>query len=143
MLPRLLDACRARRSEFVRPALTSAMAASWRDARVAAGAQAPGACGARIISVGRSSPRWANMGRRSRLPELLAVAGVDGPLQDDAMTALGRAGGPSSLPVVAGLQKTAPPELQPTVSAALCLLGIDCPARIEFVVDTLRYAVDG
>jgi hypothetical protein len=31
--------------------------------------------------------------------------------------------------------------LQPTVSAALCLLGVDCQARYAYLRDTLRFAI--
>jgi hypothetical protein len=38
------------------------------------------------------------------------------------------------------LQSRAPRELQPTISASLCLLGIDCAARIEFLASSLAFA---
>ena len=41
------------------------------------------------------------------LEELTTVARLDGPLQDDAVTALARLGSPSSRAVIAGLQKEA------------------------------------
>ncbi len=139
MLPRLLEMLPRETSEFVRPALTSALAASWRDVNVQQVLRPlvlrgeDHFRGSVITALGEHGATFA-------LPELLTVVRLDGPLKDDAITALGRLAVPSSRSVVAGLQKAASPELQPTVSAALCLMGTDCPARVAFVVDTLRYA---
>jgi len=139
IVPRLLDMLPRETSEFVRPALTSALAASWRDVTVQQVLRPlvlrgeDHFRGSVITALGEHGAAFA-------VPELLTVVRLDGPLKDDAITALGRLAVPSTRGVVAGLQKTASPELQPTVSAALCLMGIDCPARIVFVVDTLRYA---
>jgi hypothetical protein len=139
MLPRLLDNLPRETSEFVRPALTSALAASWRDTNVQQVLRP-------LVLRGEDHFRGsviAALGEHGALfamPELLTVVRLEGPLQDDAITALGQLAVPSSRPVVAALQKSVPAELQPTVSAALCLMGIDCVARVAFVVDTLRYA---
>jgi len=68
------------------------------------------------------------------------VAELDGPLQDDAITAIGRLGDASTRPLLAKLQGSVPRELQPTVSAALCLQGVDCDARLAYLVETLAFA---
>ena len=39
---------------------------------------------------------------------LITIADLDGPLQDDAALALGKVGDRKALPVLAGLQRTAP-----------------------------------
>lgn len=139
ILPRLLAALPQETSEFVRPALTRALAASGGDPAVQQTLR-PLVLkgedlfrGSVIAALGDHSGDYA-------LEELLAVMPLDGPLQDDAVTAIGQIGRPSSRAAVAALQKGAPPQLQPTVSAALCLLQLDCPARVRFVIETLRFA---
>jgi hypothetical protein len=81
-----------------------------------------------------------------RVPEALAVltevALRDGPLQDDAITALGGLGNESAKATLAKLQQSVSPALQPTVSAALCLAGIDCDQRVDYITETLRFAAD-
>ena len=49
------------------------------------------------------------------------VARLDGPLQDDAVLAIGRIGDKRGLLVLADLQR-APRNLQPSIAAAICLL---------------------
>lgn len=139
VVPRLLDALPAETSEFVRPALTRALAAS-------SGAVAVQQALRPLVLKGEDLFRGsviAALGDHRgafALDELLTVARLDGPLQDDAITAVGRIGSVSSRTAIAGLQETVPRELQPTVSAALCLLQIDCANRVRFVLDTLRFA---
>jgi hypothetical protein len=138
MVPRLLSALPMETSEFVRPALTRALAAN-ADTPAVQNVLRPLVLrgedafrGSLIAALGDYRGTFA-------LPELLAVVKLDGPLQDDAATALARIGDASARPVIASLQASVPRERQPTVSAALCLLGVDCPARVQFVVDTLRF----
>ena len=69
------------------------------------------------------------------------VAKIDGPLQDDAVLALGKIGDKASLPVLAGLQRTAPRESQPGIAAAICLLGVNCASHQPYIVDSLRFAI--
>jgi len=68
------------------------------------------------------------------------VAKLDGPLQDDAITAIGKIGDASRLRPLVELQSQVPDQLQPTVSASLCLLGLNCDAHEKYVVDTLAFA---
>jgi hypothetical protein len=70
------------------------------------------------------------------------VALLDGPLQDDAITALGRLGDATMVPVLAGLQRTAKPQIQPTISAALCLLGRACDATETYLKEALEFAAE-
>jgi hypothetical protein len=69
------------------------------------------------------------------------VAKLDGPLQDDAMLALGKIGDKSSLPTLASLQRTAPRESQPGVAAAICLLGVNCASHQPYIVESMRFAI--
>ena len=66
------------------------------------------------------------------------VAELDGPLSEEAVLALGKIGDPASVGLLEGLQRTAGPEAQTTVAAALCLLGSNCEAHRGVLVRTLR-----
>jgi HEAT repeat protein len=139
VLPRLLEAINTERSEFIRPALTRALAAHGDDLRVR---------DALLLLVLRGDDyfRGAVIGAlgdhkaQYALPRITEVAQLDGPLQDDAITALGRIGERSARTTLAALQQSLPRELQPTVSAAFCLLGIDCDARAAYVREALLFA---
>ncbi len=139
VLPQLLTAVETERSEFIRPALMRALAASGQDPRVRDLLM-------KLVLRGEDFFRGAVIGALGdyraayAVKTISEVAELDGPLQDDAITALGRIGEPSAKGTLAALQKVASRELQPTVSAALCLLGIDCDARYAFVQESLRFA---
>jgi hypothetical protein len=142
VLPALLAALPGERSEFVRPALTRALAAYGNDPRVQ---QALPPLvergedlfrGALIEALGDYRATYA-------LDDLTKVARIEGPLQDDAVTAIGELGDPSARPLLAELQKSGPRELQPTISAASCLVGIDCAAQQKYIQDALTFAVRG
>jgi hypothetical protein len=139
VLPALSEALVSERSEFVRPALTRAIAAHGGDTR-AADILTPLVFrgddffrGAVITALGDYQARYA-------VTPIAAVARLDGPLQDDAVTALGRIGDPSARATLAAVQAEAAREVQPSVSAALCLLGIDCDQRKSYIMETLRFA---
>jgi hypothetical protein len=139
ILPRLLDAINTERSEFIRPALIRALAAHGSD---------PRARDALLILVLRGEDyfRGAVIGAlgdykaQYAVARITEIAQLDGPLQDDAITALGRIGDVSARATLATLQTSAPREIQPTLSAAFCLLGIDCEARTAFVKEALSFA---
>jgi HEAT repeat protein len=140
MLPVLLDRLTKERSEFVRPALTRALAAHGADPRVRA-ALVPLIArgedffrGALIEAIGEYDGKYA-------VAEIAEVAKLDGPLQDDAITALGRIGDASQAPLLASLQKSAPRSVQPGISAALCLMGLNCAGQEDFLRKTLAVAV--
>ena len=57
------------------------------------------------------------------MPRLIEVAKTRGPLQDDAVLALGKMGDKAALETLAELQRTGSQTLQPSVAAAICLLG--------------------
>ena len=121
VVPKLLAALETEQSEFVRPALTRALAAVSTDARVER-VLLPLVLRGEDIFRGAVIEALGAYGRRAALADITQVAQLDGPLQDDAITALGRIGDPSSRQTLAALQQSAPRELQPTMSAALCLL---------------------
>jgi HEAT repeat protein len=71
---------------------------------------------------------------------LVAIARLDGPLQDDAALALGKIGDKRALETLATLQRTAPRQFQPSIAAAICLLGINCETHENFLNETLKFA---
>jgi HEAT repeat protein len=71
---------------------------------------------------------------------LVGVAKLDGPLQDDSALALGKIGDKRALETLAMLQKTAPRQTQPTVAAAICLLGVNCSSHEGYLIETLKFA---
>src|SRR5215470_9919925 len=75
------------------------------------------------------------------LAPIMDVAKLDGPLQEDAVLAMGKIGDTRALPVLQDLQKSAPKVRQPAVAASICLLGINCASHETFVVDTVNFSV--
>jgi hypothetical protein len=74
------------------------------------------------------------------LQPIIAVSKLDGPLQEDAILALGKIGDKRALPTLAGLQESAPKNLQPEIAAAICLLGTNCDLHQRFIVESLTFA---
>jgi HEAT repeat protein len=140
VIPRMLDALKNESSEFVRPALTRALAAHADDPKVRQtmeGLVMQGQAFFRSVvieAIGDHKGAYA-------VKAITEVAKLDGPLQDDAVLALGKIGDKSSLPTLASLQRTAPRESQPGVAAAICLLGVNCASHQPYVVDSMRFAV--
>lgn len=139
MTLRLIAALNREASEFVRPALLRALAAAGDTPQIREILE-PLVFRGDDLFRGSVIVALGDHGRTFAVDEIRQVAALDGPLQDDAVTALGRIGDKSVLPDISALQKDGPRQLQPTVSAALCLLGVDCDARLTFVSDTLRFA---
>jgi HEAT repeat protein len=140
ILPRLIEALGREESEFVRPALTRAVAANGSDP---AARQAmtdlimKGQAFFRSIvieAIGDYRGAYA-------IKPITEVAGIDGPLQDDAALALGKIGDKRSLPVLAKLQQTAPRESQPAIAAAICLLGVNCASHEAYIVKSLEFSI--
>jgi len=131
--------------EFVRPALVRALAAL-----VAVDAD-PGVIAARQALV-RDVSRGENFFRSSVIEALgdykaayafdaiTAVAKAEGPLQDDAALALGKIHDTRAIETLAGLQRTAPRAAQPSIAAAICLLGVNCESHTGFLVETLKFS---
>ncbi len=141
MLPMLIEALERETSEFVRPSLVRALAAHGEDARAREALLREVTRGqdffrsAVIEALGEHKAVWA-------FDALAAIARLDGPLLDDAALALGRLGDKRALPILAGLQRTAPQTIQPTIAAGICLLGVNCATHREFLVRTLTFAED-
>jgi hypothetical protein len=74
------------------------------------------------------------------LPRLVEIAKIEGPLQDDAATAIGKIGDRGQLGTLAAMQQSAPKETQPAIAAAICLMGTNCSAHISYLHKTLTYA---
>jgi hypothetical protein len=141
LVPRLLAALQKETGEFVRPSLVRALAAVGDD---------PAVREALLVDVMRGVDHF-----RSTVIEALGdyrhayaiariseVAKLEGPLQDDAVLALGKIGDKQSLQVLASLQRTAPRELQPVVAAAICMLGVNCSSHLGFIDKMLAFADD-
>jgi HEAT repeat protein len=132
----LLAALNTEQAEFVRPALIRALAALPSHERVQRALVAEAGRGldffrsAVIEALGELRAAYA-------VDTLAAVAAVEGPLQDDAVLALGRIGDRRAIPALASLTN-APPEVTPALQAAQCLLGDRCDARIAWLVQAAR-----
>jgi len=140
VVPRLLDALKVEASEFVRPELTRALAAHGDDPKAQQAMQGlvmQGQAFFRSIVIETLGDHKAAYA----VKPIVEVAKIDGPLQDDAALALGKIGDKSVLPVLAGLQRTAPRESQPAIAAAICLLGINCASHQPYIAESLKYAI--
>lgn len=139
-LPRLIAALAREESEFVRPALTRAIAAhgGQNTAQTAmTGLVMKGQDffrSAVIEAIGDYKGAYA-------YEALTTVARQDGPLQDDAALALGKIGDKRALETLAALQRTAPRQNQPAVAAAICLLGINCSSHQPYLTETLTFSI--
>ena len=136
---KLLAALDKEEGEFVRPALVRAIAALPKE---------PKAAEALIRDAGRGVDYFRStvieaLGDykiASAVPRLIEIAKLEGPLQDDAATALGKIGDKSALGALAALQSSAPKETQPAIAAAICLMGTNCTAHISYLEKTLTFA---
>jgi hypothetical protein len=140
VIPRMLEALKIEASEFVRPALTRALAAHADDPKVRQTMEVLVMQGQAffrsvvIEAIGDHRGAYA-------IKPIGEVAKIDGPLQDDAVLALGKIGDKSILPTLAGLQRTAPRESQPGIAAAICLLGVNCASHQPYIVDSMRFSI--
>ena len=139
LAPRMLSALDKEEGEFVRPALVRALAAV---------AGSPGVTEALVRDAGRGLDFFRStvieaLGDyqiKAAVPKLIEIARLDGPLQDDAATALGKIGDRSALGALAELQRTASNEMQPSIAAAICLIGSNCSAHIGYLEKVLGFA---
>ena len=69
-----------------------------------------------------------------------AIAKLDGPLQDDAALSLGKIGDKRALETLAALQRSAAKQFQPSIAAAICLLGINCSSHVNFLIESLKFS---
>jgi HEAT repeat protein len=139
LTPKLLAAMSKELGEFVRPSLVRALAAVGDD---------PSVRDALLVDVTRGVDFFrstviealGDYKRAYALPKLLEVAKLDGPLQDDAVMALGKLGDKQAVPVFAELQRKGAKELQPTLAAAICLLGVNCSSHLGYLDKVLAFA---
>jgi HEAT repeat protein len=140
MADRLLKALQKEDGEFVRPALTRALAAYGDDPNVRAALT-------KLVMSGQDLFRSAviealgDYRATYALAPITTVANLDGPLQEDAVLALGKIGDNKSVGVLASLQSSAPRLRQPPIATAICLLGTNCGSHQKFVIDTLMFAM--
>ena len=140
VVPRLLAALDREEAEFVRPALTRTLAAYGADPRVRealTGLVMKGQDLFRAVvieALGEYKAAYA-------IQPIMDVARLDGPLQDDAILAIGRIGDKRGLAVLADLQRTSPRNLQPSIAAAICLAGSNCGSHVGYLLDTLKFAI--
>jgi len=139
LAPRMLAALEKEEGEFVRPALVRALAAIPQNLKI-------------IDALMRDAMRGVDFFRSTvieaigdykvalAMPRLVEIAKIDGPLQDDAATAIGKIGDKTQLGTLAALQQSAPKETQPAIAAAICLMGTNCTAHIGYLEKTLAYA---
>jgi HEAT repeat protein len=139
MIPELLKALEREVSEFVRPALIRALAAQANDMRIRETLLAEVVRGedffrsAVIAALGDYGATYA-------LEPLMKIAGQAGPLQVDAVIALGKLKDKRAMETLASLQRTAERETQPAIAAAICLVGINCDAHVPYLIETLQFA---
>jgi hypothetical protein len=75
------------------------------------------------------------------IPALTTLAKQDGPLQDDAIIALGMMGDKKLVDTFAALQHGAKRERQPALAAAICLLGVNCESHERYLFETIKFAI--
>lgn len=139
VLPRLLAALPQEEGEFVRPALTRTLAAYADDPR-ARQAILP------LVTKGQDFFRSVvieaigDYKGTYAFDAINAVAKLDGPLQDDAVLALGKLGDKRAVETLAGLQKTAPRHIQPSIAASICLIGVNCASHRGYLEESLKFS---
>jgi hypothetical protein len=140
VLPRLIDALPREESEFVRPPLTRAIAAHGRE-------KAAQQTMTQLVTRGQDFFRSAvieaigDYKGAYAYAALTEVAKLEGPLQDDAVLALGKIGDKRAVDTFASLQRTAPRTTQPSIAAAICLLGINCSSHQGYLSETLKFGI--
>jgi HEAT repeat protein len=139
VLPALIDALGREQSEFVRPALTRAIAAYGDDPRARA-VLLPLVTRGEDVFRGAVIDALGDYHDAYALEAIAGVAALDGPLQDDAVTAIGQLGDRSKLALLAKVQQTASPDLQPAIAAAVCLLAAECTRQEDYLKKMLAFA---
>jgi len=139
VIPSLLQALEREESEFVRPALIRALAAQGSEPRVRE---------TLLVEVGRGQDFFRSAVIEAlgdyratyAIEPLIGIARLSGPLQVDAVIALGKLKDQRALEPLASLQRSAPRDSQPTIAAAICLLGVNCDSHVPYLIETLRFA---
>jgi HEAT repeat protein len=140
IIPVLVQALGREESEFVRPALLRAVAAYTDDARIRT-AVAPFIMRGQDFFRGALIDALGDYRAAFALTSISDVARLEGPLQDDSVTALGRIGDRAAYPLLAELQRIGPRDVQPAVAAALVLLGSNVAANEDYLKRSLAYGV--
>jgi HEAT repeat protein len=138
---RFLEALKKEQGDFVRPALVRALAAIGDE---------PAARDALLGDVNRGVDHFrstviealGDFKHAYAISKLMEVAKLEGPLQDDAVIALGRIGDKQALATLAGLQRSGSRALQPTLAAGICLLGVNCSSHLGYLQKVLSFADD-
>jgi HEAT repeat protein len=139
-LPRLIGALPREESEFVRPALTRAIAAHGTQ-------KAAQEAMTRLVMSGQDFFRSAvieavgDYKGAYAFAALTEVAKLEGPLQDDAVVALGKIGDKRALEIFAALQRSAPRSAQPAIAASICLLGVNCSSHLGYLTESLKFGI--
>jgi HEAT repeat protein len=128
LAPTLLAALQTEVAEFVRPALIGALTAVDQDVQVQR---------ALVAETGRGLDFFRSavidgLGRRHAVYAVDVIAPItrdDGPLQQDAVLAIGRIGGPRADAILAAVTGV-PADVQVTLRAATCLAGKDCGMHV-------------
>jgi len=132
----LLAALNTEQAEFVRPALIRALAAHADNMAVERALLAEAGRGfdffrsAVIQALGEHRATYA-------VKTIIPITALEGPLQDDAILALGRIGDRAAVPTLSSLT-TVPPEAAPALEAARCMLGDKCDERIAWLAQSAR-----
>jgi HEAT repeat protein len=139
LAPKMLAALEKEAGEFVRPALIRALAAIPKDPRITEVLMRDAMRG---VDFFRSTVIEAigDYKIAAAMPRLVEITKIEGPLQDDAATAIGKIGDKAQLGTLAAMQQSAPKEIQPAIAAAICLLGTNCSAHIGYLEKTLTFA---
>jgi HEAT repeat protein len=139
LAPKMLAALEKEEGEFVRPALIRALAAIPNNLKIIDVLMRDAMRG---VDYFRSTVIEAlgDYKRTYAIPRLTEVAMLEGPLQDDAVLALGNMGEKQAMTTLANLQRTGGKELQPTVAAAICLLGVNCSSHIGYLEKIIGFA---
>jgi hypothetical protein len=139
VLATLIERLAVEESIYVRPALFRAIAAQAAEPQARA-ALLPLVDKGDDVFRGAVITALAEARTASAIEPIRAIAQLDGPLQEDAIVALGRIGDRAVLPALAALQQSAPPERKPAIAAAVCLIGLDCPAQLAYLDGALKFA---
>ncbi len=139
MIPRLLQALDKEVDDLVRPSVIRALAAVGDDPKVKEVLLRDMTRG---VDLFRSTVIEAlgDYKHAYAIPTLVQIAKLEGPLQDDAVIALGRIGDKDALKLFAELQRSGSKELQPTLAAAICMLGVNCGSHLGYLEKTLTFA---
>jgi HEAT repeat protein len=141
LVPQMVSALERETGEFVRPALVRALAAVGSDPKVRDLLLTDLMRGADFF---RSTVIEAlgDFRHAYAIPRVSEIAKLEGPLQDDAILALGKIGDKRSVEVLAALQRSGSRPLQPTLAAAICLLEINCSSHLAYLQKLLTFAED-